>query len=149
MCDLKFYGMAVRGQKNPKDDSASEKHVIIKLDKHFVWIGENIESDFMGDLYQQEWATNQFPLFSQVCSLVKSHASHWVSPSYLTGVVAAEFQWHLSNMNLIRGMWTVENIHNGQINGFLVTPTQKCQYWPPGRHAISCALLCLDLFRRK
>ena len=43
-----------------------------------------------------------FLLFSQSFSTVETHISYWISHLYLTGVTAAQLQWHLSNINMIQ-----------------------------------------------
>ena len=42
------------------------------------------------------------PLFSEIFSMVKTHVCYWISHLYLTGVAAAQLQWHLSNINVIQ-----------------------------------------------
>ena len=44
---------------------------------------------------------SSIPLFSQFSLIVKTMVTYWISP-YLAGVTAAELQWHLSNMNVIK-----------------------------------------------
>ena len=45
---------------------------------------------------------SSFPLFSEIFSIVKTHVSYWISHIFLTGVAAAQLQWHLSNINVIQ-----------------------------------------------
>ena len=42
------------------------------------------------------------PLFSDFFSIIKTHATYWISRLYLTGIAAAQLRWHLSNINVIR-----------------------------------------------
>ena len=51
----------------------------------------------------------KFPLFcffSKFIWILKSHISYWTIHSYLTGVTAAQLQWHLSNSQI--WMWLKE-----------------------------------------
>ena len=42
------------------------------------------------------------PLFSEFFSIIKTHATYWISLLYLTDVAAAQLWWHLSNINVIQ-----------------------------------------------
>ena len=42
------------------------------------------------------------PLFYEFFSIVKTHVRYRIWRLYLTGVAAAQLQWHLSNMNVIK-----------------------------------------------
>ena len=42
------------------------------------------------------------PLFSNFFRVIKTHVTYWISRLYLSGVVAAQLRWHLSNINVIR-----------------------------------------------
>ena len=69
------------------------------------------------------------PLFSEFFSIVETCVSYWISYLYLTGVAAAQLQWHLSNINVIQiglrstfarsKILLMEKLNNGA----LVTPT--------------------------
>ena len=58
-----------------------------------------------------------FPPFIEIS---KQLVTYWISHSYLTGVTAAELQWHLSNMNVIWifNIWfcNILNLWDGEIN---------------------------------
>ena len=60
------------------------------------------------------------PLFFKIFFIVKTHFSCWISRLYLTGVAAAQLRGHLSNMNVIQGIWHVfceiENIAYREID---------------------------------
>ena len=45
---------------------------------------------------------SSIPLFSEFCSIVKTHVSYCISRLYLAGVAAAQLRGNLSNMNVIR-----------------------------------------------
>ena len=57
------------------------------------------------------------PLFFEVFSIAKTHVVYGISRLYLTGVVAAQPRWHLSNSNVIqRYCFQIEYFAYGEIN---------------------------------
>ena len=41
------------------------------------------------------------PLFSDFFNVIKTHVSHWISCSYLSGAATIHLQWDMPNMNVI------------------------------------------------
>ena len=50
---------------------------------------------------------SSIPLFSPFSIIIKRNVNHWISHSYLSGVVAAQLRWNPSNMNVIKGILQV------------------------------------------
>ena len=70
-------------------------------------------------------AISSVPLFSDFFSVVRTHASYWISHLYLTGVAAAQLWGYTRDSKNLRGTFARSKILLAQklTSGALITPT--------------------------
>ena len=121
--------MHVVDQNTPENGVFMKGKLVISPTTTYMVIEEQVNPAW------EMWGGVTKPIFSvppffPYSVIVKTNVSYWISRLYLAGVAAAQLRWHLSNMNVIQGIWQVFFARSTILlteklrNGALVTPTR-------------------------